>query len=358
MSAVATNRAAPSQPPSFPPPQSLADSERTKPATDPAAWRQRVSPFERASWARAVVQLANTVVPAFALLFAMFLTCREHYGVTLLLSIPTACFFVRLFILQHDCGHGSFVPSALGNHVLGCLIGIFTITPYFAWRLNHATHHAWSGQLDRRVPGAEFYTMTVAEYAALSPARRFAYRMYRSPWIVLGVGGFYTFVLDNRRFMSVAGRSRLRDRASVWLTNLVIVAIALAVGPSRYALVYAPLVVFAGTPAVVLFYVQHQFENAYFARGSSWKHFDSAVAGSSYFDLPKVLAFFTGNIGYHHVHHLSPRVPNYALAACHRDLPDIQPRVLHLADVPRLLRLALWDESRGRLVSFRDSGVS
>ncbi|HVH45818.1 MAG TPA: fatty acid desaturase [Labilithrix sp.] len=344
--------------PPIPPPPST-ETTHAEPSRDPGWWRRRVAPFERSSWRHAGVQIANTVIPALVLLAAMIATCRDHYGITLLLSIPAAGFFVRLFILQHDCGHGSFVPSAIGNHLLGCFLGVFTITPYFAWRLNHATHHAWSGKLDRRVPGAEFYTMTVEEYARLSPRRRLLYRIYRSPWLLLGIGGMFAFVLDNRRFSSVSGRSRLRDRLSVWLTNAAIVALAWAVGPSRYALVYAPLVILAGTPAVVLFYVQHLFEIAYFARDSRWKHFDAAVTGSSLFKLPKVLAFFTGSIGYHHIHHLSPRVPNYALVECHRELESsIDPPVLHLADVPRLLRLALWDEARGKLVSFKDSGVS
>lgn len=325
---------------------------------DASWWRRRVAPFEQASWSRALLQIANTFVPAVVLLGAMFFTCREHYGITLLLSIPASCFFVRLFILQHDCGHGSFTPSPFVNHVLGSVIGVFSMTPYFAWRLNHGTHHAWSGQLDKRVPGGEFYTMTVAEYAALSPRRRFLYRVYRSPVLLLGFGGTYAFVLDNRRFVSVGGSVRLRDRLSVWLTNGALLAFAFAVGPARYALVYAPLVAFAATPAVVLFYVQHQFEEGYFARRASWTHFDSAVKGSSYFALPKVLQFFTGNIGFHHVHHLSSRVPNYRLEDCHRALADaVTPTEIRLHDLPRLLRLALWDEERGRLVSFRDSGV-
>jgi omega-6 fatty acid desaturase (delta-12 desaturase) len=360
MSAVETDRV--SAPPRSSPP-SIASATRPECASgehprDPAWWRGRVAPFERATWRKGIVQLLNTVVPALALLCAMVVTCREHYALTLLLSVPTSCFFVRMFILQHDCGHGSFVPSPTANHVIGSIIGFFTITPYFAWRLNHATHHAWSGQLDKRVPGGEFYTMTVAEYAELPKWRRLLYRVYRSPWVILGFGGFYAFVLDNRRFSSVSGSSRLRDRLSVWITNLVIVAFAWAVGPTRYALVYAPLVVFAATPAVLLFYVQHQFEDAYFARASRWRHFDSAVSGSSYFKLPKLLEFFTGSIGYHHVHHLSARVPNYALEGCHRALEtEIEPHVVRLSDLPRLLRLALWDEARGKLVSFRDSGV-
>lgn len=315
--------------------------------------------FERASYKSAFVQVLNTWIPALALFAAMLATCRTHYAITLLLAIPASGFFVRLFVLQHDCGHGSFVPSALGNHVIGTISSLFTLTPYFGWRLNHATHHAWSGNLDRRVAGAEFYTMTIEEYARLSPRKRLAYRIYRSPWLLLCFGGFFAFVIENRRFSSVSGKWRRRDRLSVWFTNVGLVAIAWLVGFDRYAMVYAPIVMIAGTAGVLLFYAQHQFERGYFVRGERWSHVDAALQGSSFFALPKVLAFFTANIGYHHVHHLSPRIPNYRLVACHAALgSDARPEVIRMGDVPRLLTLALWDEGRQQLVSFKDSGVA
>lgn len=339
----------------------LASARRTVPPSPEApkrvapvdarrdAWRGVISPYESPSWTRAGVQVLNTFVPAIALLVAMVLTCQEHYAITLALAVPAAAFFV----LQHDCGHGSFVPSALGNHVLGSIFGLVTITPYFAWRQNHATHHAWSGNLDRRVPGAEFYTMTVAEYRRLSPLRRFSYRAYRSPFVLLGLGALVAFVLQNRRFAPVAGRGRPRDRLSVWGTNVALALFAWAVGFRTYALVYAPIVLIGGTAGVLLFFVQHQFEEGYFVRDRAWRHADSALRGSSYLALPRLLEFFTADIGRHHAHHLSTRVPNYRLAACHRALDAIAaPRTLRLGDVPRLLRLGLWDEERGRLVGF------
>lgn len=332
------------------------ESPTERPLRGDRTWRARIAPFERPSYAIALWQTLSTFVPAVLLVVAMFATCREHYGITLLLLLPASGFFVRGFVLQHDCGHGSFTPSARLNHVLGTILGTLTLTPYFAWRLNHATHHAWSGNLDKRVPGAEFFTMTVAEYAALPPRRRFLYRLYRSPWLVLILGGPIAFLLDNRRFAPVSGQSRVRDRLSVWGMNALLALVVWRVGIRDFALVYVPLALVAGNAGVLLFYVQHQYEEAYFERKGRWNHVDSALLGSSFFDLPRVLAYFTADIGYHHIHHLSTRVPNYRLRACHRALGGaVAPKVVRLRDVPRLVHLGLWDEERKRLVAFDDA---
>lgn len=320
-----------------------------------ASWREAVRAHEAPSYRRAALQTATTFVPFLLLLAAMAVVAPKNLLLAYLLAIPAAGFALRLFILQHDCSHGSFVPSSTLNHVLGSIFGVFTITPYFKWRHNHLTHHAWSGNLDRRVRGAEFYTMTVDEYLAASPKERFRYRLYRSPWILLPFGGIFAFALSNRWFSSVSGKSRPRDRISVWATNAAMVLLAYGMGFRTYLLIYVPIVLLAGTAGLILFYVQHQFEDGYFVHKDEWDHFEAAMTGSSHLVLPEPLRFFSANIGYHHVHHLSPRVPNYAIERCHRALAWAgTPTKLHLRDLPRLFRLALWDAERQRLVSFAD----
>jgi omega-6 fatty acid desaturase (delta-12 desaturase) len=275
---------------------------------------------------------------------------------SLVLVLPAAAFLVRTFIVFHDCTHGSFMRSRRANDLLGAGLGLLVWLPYRAWQHEHAVHHATSGDLDRRGVG-DIATLTVAEYRALPARRRLSYRLYRSPLVMFGLGWFLVLVLKPR-FVPHGARRRIRN--SVLATNLMLAlivgALCLAVGWRTYLLVQGPVVVVAGAVGVWLFYVQHQFEDTYWQAHADWRYDHSALAGSSYLKLPAVLRFCTGNIGFHHVHHLSVGIPNYNLRAAHTQTDRLQavPQ-LTLRQGLRATRLKLWDEQRGRLVSFREA---
>lgn len=301
-------------------------------------------------------QVATSLVPSVALWLLMWHLHARAYGWVLLLSVPAALFMVRTFIVMHDCAHGSLFPSRITNQVIGSVLGVFTITPFYVWRHNHLVHHVLSGDLDRRIKGAEFYTLTLREYAELTPGRQLAYRIYRSPVVILGLGGVVAFGILNRLY-DVVTPAGPRERLSVWGTNLALVAIAYAAGFKAFFLVELPIVVLGGGFGIFLFYVQHQFERAYFRRTKDWTFADAAMAGSSFLRLPRVLEFFTACIGYHHVHHLDPRVPNYRLRPCHAELSSTLshatlPHRVTAKSALRALRLALYDEDEQDLISF------
>jgi acyl-lipid omega-6 desaturase (Delta-12 desaturase) len=318
-----------------------------------SSWRQSLIAYGRPNRARSLLDLATSIVPFLACWALMYLALDVSYLLTLALSLPTAGFLLRTYIVFHDCAHGSFLASRRWNARLGALLGLIVFTPFQSWRHSHAVHHATSGDLDRRGTG-DVLTLTVAEYYARPWRGRLAYRLFRNPLVMFGLGPFYSMVIGPRW---VALSARPRIVRSVWGTNLAL-ALALGIlcwqlGWLEVALVQAPLVVLAGGTGVWLFYVQHQFEDAYWQSSEQWSYADAALRGSSYLNLPRWLQFFTGNIGLHHVHHLSAKVPNYNLQRAHDENPifhDVP--TLSLWDGLRAVRLKLWDEDSRRLVTW------
>ena len=311
--------------------------------------------YQTPSVKRAVWQLVTTLLPLIGAFALMYWSLRVSYWLTLALALPTAGLAIRTFIIMHDCGHGSFLPSRLGNDIVGWITGILTAVPYSHWRREHAIHHATSGHLDERGTG-DISTLTVREYLALGRWGRLRYRLYRNPLVLLGFGPAYLFVKHRWPSRKFAGK---REVLNVFGTNLALAALittlSLLIGFREFLMVWLPILLLSGTAGVWLFYVQHQFEDAYWRGKEEWDYATAAVMGSSYFRLPRVIQWFTGNIGFHHVHHLSPRIPNYRLERCHQENPELQ-RVttLTLGRSIRTMRLKLWDEENGRMIGFRD----
>src|SRR5437867_1569377 len=321
--------------------------------TRTSAWKAIVARYQKPSLGRGLWQIANTLVPYAILWYLMYLTLSVSYWLAVPLEVLAGAFLVRVFIIQHDCGHGSFFKSRKANDILGFITGVLTFVPYYHWRWEHSLHHATSGDLDRRGVG-DIWTLTVQEYLESSRWKRIAYRLARNPIVLFVIAPLFVFLVKQRFPKAEAGR---RERRSVYWTNLGILAMAAglswALGFKAYLLIQLTVTAVAGSAGVWLFYVQHQFEGVYWERGEQWDYATAALQGSSFYKLPKVLQWFSGNIGFHHIHHLSPAIPNYNLEKCHNAEPLFQTvKPVTLFRSFKSFTFRLWDEQRHRLVGF------
>jgi omega-6 fatty acid desaturase (delta-12 desaturase) len=317
-------------------------------------WKAIVARYQNPAVWRSIWQIVNTLVPYAALWCAMYFT-RHSFWLTTPLAILAGGFLVRIFIIFHDCGHGSFFKSRRANHILGIITGVLTFTPYYHWRWEHALHHASSGDLDRRGTG-DVWTLTVEEYLQSSRWQRFSYRLARNPIVLFVIAPIFLFLVKQRFPNPKAGS---RERNSVYLTNLGLAVVAVALtwgfGLKAYFWIQFSVVALAGSAGIWLFYVQHQFEGVYWGRGENWDYVDAAIKGSSFYKLPKILQWFSGNIGFHHIHHLSPRIPNYKLEECHNADPLFQTvKPVTLLGSMKSFTYRLWDEQRNRLIGYRE----
>lgn len=323
------------------------------PRANRPSYKEALAPYARPRLGRSLLQIATSVVPYLALSVLMYLALGVSDLLVLALAIPTAGFLVRTFILFHDCTHGSLMSSKHANAYLGKFLGLFVLSPFRRWGHDHAVHHASSGDLERRGVG-DVLTLTVAEYRARSPRGQFGYRMLRNPVVMFGIGPIFAMMIGPRL---VARGARPRMRNSVLGTDLALAVIVgvlcWAIGVGNFLLVWGPAALLSGSIGIWLFYVQHQFEDAYWQHGEQWSYAEAALRGSSYLKLPKPLQFFTGNIGLHHVHHLNARIPNYNLQRAHDENPMFHSvPTLSLWDGLRAVRLKLWDEEHGRMLTF------
>lgn len=303
-------------------------------------------------------QIMNSLVPFVLIWLLMFWSLSWSYGLTLLLSIPAAGFLVRIFIIQHDCGHHSFFRSRELNDFVGTLCGVLTLTPYYLWRRSHSRHHASSGNLHHRGHG-DVWVLTVREYLQRSGFGRFQYRVYRHPMLLFVIGPFLQFAIRQRFTYGVPVAWR-RERRSVHVTNLGIALMIgigwWAIGLGAFTMIHLPIVAIAASVGSWLFFVQHQYEQAYWQPNAQWDSTRAAMDGSSYYRLPRILQWFTGNIGFHHIHHLESRIPNYNLPICYEQVPALQDAVtLGVWDSVKCARFKLWDEQLERMVTFGEA---
>jgi acyl-lipid omega-6 desaturase (Delta-12 desaturase) len=320
---------------------------------EPSGWSETLAPYARSNPRLSALDLVTSVVPYLALWVLMYFSLSVSYLLTLALAIPAAGFAVRSFIVFHDCTHGSFMSSKRANAWVGTTVGLIVFQCFRSWKLEHAIHHATAGDLDRRGVG-DVDTITLAEYESKRWPGRFAYRLFRNPLVMFGVGPFAAMLIVPRIPEKTA---RPRIKHAVWATNAALVvlvgALCWLIGWQAFLEIQIPILMISGATGIWLFYVQHQFEDVYWESAEDWSYADAALRGSSYLKLPKVLQFFTGNIGLHHVHHLSARIPNYNLQRAHDDNPifhDVP--VLSLVDGLRAIRLKLYDEDQGRMVTW------
>lgn len=317
-------------------------------------WKRLVARYEEPSTPRAIWQLLNTFGLYLLLWVVMYWSLKLSWWLTVPLAVLAGGLLIRVFIIFHDCGHGSFLRSRLANDIIGFISGMLTFTPYFHWRWEHSLHHGTSSNLDRRGTG-DIWTMTVQEYLEASRWERFAYRLARNPVVLFVIAPLFLFAV-RQRFPSPSANPR--ERRSVWWMNLAIAVLVFGsgwiFGWRAYLIIQLIVTMVAGAAGVWLFYVQHQFEDAYWERTEAWDYATAALQGSSFYKLPRILQWFSGNIGFHHIHHLSPRVPNYNLEHCHNSHPlfrAVKPvRLLHSF---KALAFRLWDEHGKKLVGFR-----
>ncbi len=316
------------------------------------SWRKILAQYQSPDAWRSWWQLANSLIPFIALWVAMYFSLRLSFWLTLALSVLAAGFMVRLFIIFHDCGHGSFFKSQKLNDLVGFITGVFTFTPYYEWKHNHAIHHATAGNLDKRGVG-DVLTLTVEEYIALPWWKKVGYRIMRNPLILFTVGSFIVFAVTHRFWGPGAGK---RERWSVIWTNLALVGIFAPLmfwlGWREVLLVQLPILFVAASAGVWLFYVQHNFEGTYWERKDNWDFLKAGLQGSSFYKLPAVLNWFTGNIGFHHIHHLAPKIPNYKLPKVYKENPIFQVESLTISKSLKSLGFRLWDEREKRMVGY------
>jgi acyl-lipid omega-6 desaturase (Delta-12 desaturase) len=331
-----------------------APDTRTSAPLDGPAIQNETAKYQQAGPWRSIWQLTNSIVPYFLLFGYSLWVVRYSFWFALPAIVLAAGFLLRLFIIFHDCGHGAFFKSPRLNQIVGTITGILTFTPYHYWHKSHARHHATSANLDKRGFG-DVWMMTTEEYQQASPRTRLSYRLYRNPLIMFGLGPLFLLLKSHR--IPREG-STTKERLSVHLTTLAILAIAagliMLVGWRTYLLVQLPTIYIALVAGIWIFYVQHQFEGVYWARQREWDFVSASIEGGSFYQLPAVLNWFTGNIGYHHVHHLNSRIPNYNLPKCHDQIPELNkvPKI-SLWSGFKAVSYRLWDEQSNRLVSFR-----
>lgn len=318
------------------------------------SWMEIVSKYNFSDPFKSWWQVINSVVPYLLLWVAMVWSLEISYFLTLFLSFIAAGFLVRIFIIFHDCGHGSFFKSQRLSRIVGVITGLMAFTPYHKWHHDHKEHHATVGNLDKRGTG-DVKTLTIEEYLSQSKWNRFKYRFYRHPLFLFGLAPILIFILQNRLSDKYMNK---REQLYLHLTNIALVAIIVlliwAIGWKAYLMIQLPVIYISAVNGVWLFYVQHQYEHVVWKRSTDWNYKEIALGGSSYYKLPKVLQWFTGNIGFHHIHHLSPRIPNYKLPTCHKENPIFQEiKPVTLFSSLRSLRLRLWDEKRKKLVGFK-----
>jgi acyl-lipid omega-6 desaturase (Delta-12 desaturase) len=319
-------------------------------------WYRSVAKYAHSNFRKSLWQLVDTFIPYFVLWVAMIHTVQHEfpYWITLMLALVAGAILVRIFILFHDCSHGSFFASRRANRILGYVTGILTFTPFEDWRHAHNLHHATAGDLDRRGVG-DIWTLTTEEYLAAPRGKRCAYRIYRNPFVLFGVGPLLLFLVFQRFSRKGVGK---RERKSVLITNLaisLIVAVATSsIGLKTYLLIQLPIILIGSSLGLWLFYIQHQFENAYWVPHQSWDPMKVALQGSSCLKLPKIFQWFTANIGLHHIHHVRPSIPNYNLQPCYDEFPAFQAvQALTMWTSLKSLRLGLYDVGQNKLVSFR-----
>jgi acyl-lipid omega-6 desaturase (Delta-12 desaturase) len=320
-------------------------------APDRNNWRDVVAPYESPRFWRSWWEVATSFVPFFVLWYMMYLLVDINYPLMLALSVVTAGFMMRVFIIFHDCGHGSFFASQRLNNLIGRIAGIITFTPYDNWRHEHAIHHATSADLDRRGTG-DVWTMTLQEYMASPWYKKIGYSVFRTPIVMLGIGPFFMFLVSHRFANPTFG---WREKFSVLMTNLALLGTILwlwnTIGIINFLKIELPIMLFAGMAGVWMFFVQHNFDDGHWVRHPEWDYVQSAIKGSSWYKLPKVIQWFTGNIGLHHIHHLSPRIPNYNLEACHNDnemFQEVQP-ITFMRSL-KSLAYRFWDEEQRKFV--------
>jgi omega-6 fatty acid desaturase (delta-12 desaturase) len=320
---------------------------------DISKWKEIVARYQKSSTRRAIWQIVNTLIPYLGLWCLMYLSLAVSYWLVVPLAVLAGAFLVRIFVISHDCGHGSFFKSRRANDILGIITGMLMFTAYRHWRWEHAIHHSSSGDLDRRGTG-DVWTLTVQEYLEASRWKRFSYRLARNPIVLFVLVPLFLFLVLQRVPNS---KAPLRERVSVYRTNLALLAVAgwliWVFGFQAYLIIQLTVLMVAGSAGVWLFYVQHQFEGVYWERSGQWDYATAALKGSSFYKLPKVLQWFSGNIGYHHIHHLSSRIPNYHLEKCHEAEPLFQTvKPVTLLGSLKSFTFRLWDEQKRKLVGY------
>jgi acyl-lipid omega-6 desaturase (Delta-12 desaturase) len=323
------------------------------------SWEKVIMKYNKPDLKKSIWQICNSFIPYLIMWYLMYRSLEYSYWITLLLSVVASGFLIRIFIIFHDCGHRSFFASKRANNIVGMIMGIMAFTPFYKWHQQHWIHHSTSGNLDKRGVG-DVWTMTLEEYQKSSAKDRFFYRAFRNPFIMFTLGPILVVFFQNR--ITTKAETKIAKR-NVYFTNIIILVIAalmsLLIGLKAFLLIQLPIILIGHSMGLWLFYIQHQFDDVSWERDNKWDYKISAIKGSSFLKLPAVLQWFTGNIGYHHVHHLSSRIPNYNLEKCHKENEIFsEVKTIVLFSTFRALTLGLWDEANRRMVGFRKQSAS